>query len=252
MQKEYVETLRKKLHVRWYHMITRCYNPNSITYKWYGAKGIVVCDEWKEFDNFFNDAQKIDGWDEKLFMLGFLSIDKDYKQVGIDNKVYSLNTCAWVPYYENHRYVKREELEEILKIKDTINMDAPIRETIKKSTADYNNGGKFRKNIDIDKIISLYANGMTIDNISKELGISYGTVRNALIRCEIEIRPCGESAGSNAREYRKGDKILSEEEIELLPKMYLGGMTARQIAEKFGIRLKRVEKYLAKLGVRKR
>jgi len=33
-------------HRIWVGMKQRCYNPNKKDYKWYGAKGITVCDEW--------------------------------------------------------------------------------------------------------------------------------------------------------------------------------------------------------------
>lgn len=40
----------------WCGMLQRCYNPNSSAYKWYGAKGITVCKEWREdFVSFFQD-----------------------------------------------------------------------------------------------------------------------------------------------------------------------------------------------------
>lgn len=29
------------------NMNKRCYNPNAENYRWYGAKGVRVCDEWK-------------------------------------------------------------------------------------------------------------------------------------------------------------------------------------------------------------
>jgi len=37
-------------------MRARCYNPNDINYKNYGAKGITVCDQWRDnYDAFFAD-----------------------------------------------------------------------------------------------------------------------------------------------------------------------------------------------------
>lgn len=39
----------------WWNMLQRCYNPNSHNYKWYGAKGVTVCERWKRFENFFVD-----------------------------------------------------------------------------------------------------------------------------------------------------------------------------------------------------
>ena len=45
-----------KLHNIWIGMKSRCYNQNNKRYKTYGAKGIVVCDEWQEFQTFYNWA----------------------------------------------------------------------------------------------------------------------------------------------------------------------------------------------------
>jgi len=43
-------------HVTWDTMIRRCYNPKHISYKYYGALGINVCDRWREtFINFYDD-----------------------------------------------------------------------------------------------------------------------------------------------------------------------------------------------------
>lgn len=39
----------------WRHMRTRCENKNSPAYKWYGARGIKVCDRWLDFKHFFED-----------------------------------------------------------------------------------------------------------------------------------------------------------------------------------------------------
>jgi hypothetical protein len=36
-------------------MIARCKNPQHPSFKYYGAKGIVVCPEWKKFENFLSD-----------------------------------------------------------------------------------------------------------------------------------------------------------------------------------------------------
>lgn len=44
---------KTRLYSIWKSMKTRCYNPHSNNYKWYGAKGITVCDEWKEFLSFY-------------------------------------------------------------------------------------------------------------------------------------------------------------------------------------------------------
>ena len=39
----------------WASMLSRCRNPNATQYKWYGGKGIKVCDRWQSFENFLAD-----------------------------------------------------------------------------------------------------------------------------------------------------------------------------------------------------
>lgn len=68
-------------------MIKRCYCENDISFCRYGAKGVSVCDEWKnDFIEFYNWALS-NGWEEGL------QIDKDIKGNG---KLYSPETCVFV------------------------------------------------------------------------------------------------------------------------------------------------------------
>lgn len=39
----------------WQSMLNRCRNPNTPSYKYYGAKGIAVCRRWLKFENFIGD-----------------------------------------------------------------------------------------------------------------------------------------------------------------------------------------------------
>ena len=46
----------------WYGMKTRCYNTNHSDFKYYGARGIKVCDEWvNSFEAFLGDMGKRPG-----------------------------------------------------------------------------------------------------------------------------------------------------------------------------------------------
>lgn len=80
---------KHKLYGRYSKMIRRCYNPSSEQYKYYGAKGIDVCQRWLDsFDNFLEDM-------EKSFKDG-LELDR------IDNdKGYNPENCEWVTHSEN-------------------------------------------------------------------------------------------------------------------------------------------------------
>lgn len=73
-------------------MMTRCYNPNSPEYRWYGALGVTVCDEWKNNPQAFVYWAIQNGWKKGLH------IDKDIlcELQGIIPHIYSPSTCQWV------------------------------------------------------------------------------------------------------------------------------------------------------------
>jgi len=46
---------KTKVYRVWADMLQRCQNPKSCNYKFYGARGIKVCDRWQDFENFLAD-----------------------------------------------------------------------------------------------------------------------------------------------------------------------------------------------------
>ena len=72
---------------------TRCYNTNDKNYRWYGAKGIKVCDEWLDNPSSFEEWALNNGYADDL------TIDR------IDeNKDYCPENCRWISNEENARY----------------------------------------------------------------------------------------------------------------------------------------------------
>jgi len=77
-------------YVSWEAMMGRCYTPKKTSYRWYGAKGIKVCDSWKDYRNFKSDMGQRPGIE--------YSIDR------LDSKRdYSKDNCRWILKSENSR-----------------------------------------------------------------------------------------------------------------------------------------------------
>ncbi len=72
----------------WNAMMNRCLNPDNHAYKYYGGRGITVCDEWK-------DVKKFVDWAKKSGYQKGLSIER------IDvNGNYEPQNCKWIPRSE--------------------------------------------------------------------------------------------------------------------------------------------------------
>lgn len=42
-------------YITWKSILQRCNDVNSTSYKYYGGKGIKICDEWRNFETFYKD-----------------------------------------------------------------------------------------------------------------------------------------------------------------------------------------------------
>ena len=98
-----------RLYNIWCSMKQRCYYTKHKEFKYWGGKGIIICDEWKsDFQNFYNWALN-NGYDDNL------SIDR------IDgNKNYCPENCRWATAKEqanNQQRPKHRILSEELRKK---------------------------------------------------------------------------------------------------------------------------------------
>ena len=74
-------------------MGVRCRNPNADSFRFYGGKGIKVCERWKIFDNFLADM----GERPEGTTLDRLDSAKDYEP----------GNCRWVTAKEQGRSSRR-------------------------------------------------------------------------------------------------------------------------------------------------
>ena len=83
---------KHELYHTWQSMIQRCYNKNNESYKFYGAIGVIVCDEWLNSSSAFLEWALNNGWQKGLHL------DKDIKakEMSVNPLLYSPERCQFV------------------------------------------------------------------------------------------------------------------------------------------------------------
>jgi hypothetical protein len=93
---------KSPLYKTWSHMLERCYSQKCDAFKYYGGKGVRVCDEWLIFTNFEKDAKELVNYDKflesiKVGTRNYYSLDKDILGNGM---IYSKSSCMFANQYE--------------------------------------------------------------------------------------------------------------------------------------------------------
>lgn len=98
----------KRVGIIFTHMVGRCYNSKDKAYRWYGGKGIKVCDEWLQNPKSFEDWALNNGYKNNL------TIDRKDS-----NKDYSPENCRWITFEDNSKYKSTTRVIEVDGIKRT-------------------------------------------------------------------------------------------------------------------------------------
>ena len=77
-------------YIAWVNMRKRCHSPTVPNFKYYGGRGITVCERWSSFTAFYDDMGP--------------RPDSNYTLGRIDNdKGYSANNCRWETRLQQQR-----------------------------------------------------------------------------------------------------------------------------------------------------
>lgn len=79
-----------RLYNTWSAMRERCYAPRKQNYKYYGGRGITVCDEWKDDFKAFAEWAIANGYTDTL----------ELDRIDTDGN-YTPENCRWVTHMEN-------------------------------------------------------------------------------------------------------------------------------------------------------
>ena len=198
----------RKVYTTWYKIKSRCEDPNDKDYHNYGARGITLCDEWHELNNFVKWY-----WEESNH--GILS--PKYQTVDrIDvNKGYSPTNCRLLTMVQQSNNKRTNKIVEIDGEKLTYS-EAARKYNIKKDTVRWRylhgkRGWDLVDHHDSSKVyVFIDGEEMTLKEISEAYNIPITTLyhwrKYKKDRCEFETK---------VHNYKEEQSIEHEQELQL-------------------------------------
>lgn len=101
---------KEKLYGVWQSLKKRCYNKHLKAYKYYGGRGISVCEEWKNSYPAFREWAYNNGYQEIILPNGKnkLTIDR----INNDGN-YEPNNCRWVDMAIQNKNKRHNQIKEL-------------------------------------------------------------------------------------------------------------------------------------------
>lgn len=174
-----------RLYSTWANMWNRCNLPSHKSFKWYGGRGITVCEEWKSYDNFHEWAME-NGYSE----------DMTLDRVNSSGN-YSPDNCRWVD-------TKTQSINK----RSTVYIEGECAKDFSKKL-DLSYGGvlyRAHNGISLDAPVNfniITCEGMTLAEISKQYSIDIVTVRGRWEQGYRTLSELTRPLGERVSEYNK-------------------------------------------------
>lgn len=149
----------ERIYVVWRDMLARCSNPNSDSYKYYGARGITVCKEWLSYDAFYEWAMA-NGYNDTL------TIERRDPRGNYDP-----SNCEWITKEDQLRNTTRN-----VKVGGKCISQIADEAGIKVHTVQYRHSVGNSLTAPVRGYVKRGCDGKSLKEIAKETGISINTL----------------------------------------------------------------------------
>lgn len=92
----------------WKNMMRRCYNEGNDSYKYYGKRGIKVCDEWHDVEKFIKDIREL-GYNDTL-QIDRINVNGDYELDNVrfvtrSEQMRNMNKNIYITYHDETKTI---------------------------------------------------------------------------------------------------------------------------------------------------